>query len=166
MNLPPNVTLMKDRHGKIRYRFRKKGFASRYLPHPDSADFADAYDACFDSAAQLPKLRRRRRVRMSELKGISVVYFIGIPNGDTKIGTTVNLPNRFKKLQTGCPFRMHLRAIVEGDWTLEREYHERFAPFRRRGEWFNGREIEAEVRRLIREKICLTLYPDPSLKVV
>lgn len=30
--LPPNVRPVKDRHGKVRYRFRKKGYRSTYLP--------------------------------------------------------------------------------------------------------------------------------------
>lgn len=166
MTLPPNVTLMKDRHGKVRYRFRKKGFASRYLPHPDSPAFQDAYDACFDSSVQLPRLRHRRRVRLSELKGISVVYFIGLPNGDTKIGTTINLPNRFKKLQTGCPFRMSLLAVIEGGATLESEFHTRFASLRRRGEWFNGKALKAEINQLIRDRKCLTLFNEAVPKIV
>lgn len=31
-DLPPNVTRMIDRHGKIRYRFRRKGYKAAYLP--------------------------------------------------------------------------------------------------------------------------------------
>jgi len=43
-DLPPNVALAKDRHGKTRYRFRRKGWASRYLPgSPGSETFHRAY---------------------------------------------------------------------------------------------------------------------------
>jgi len=31
-DLPPNVTRMIDRHGKLRYRFRRKGYKAAYLP--------------------------------------------------------------------------------------------------------------------------------------
>lgn len=42
--LPPNVRPVKDRHGKVRYRFRRKGWASAYLPGaPGSAEFHRAY---------------------------------------------------------------------------------------------------------------------------
>lgn len=38
--LPPNVTQLRDRHGKVRYRFRRKGWKSVYLPgEPGSAAF-------------------------------------------------------------------------------------------------------------------------------
>lgn len=43
-DLPPNVAAVKDRHGKTRYRFRRKGWSSRYLPgHPGEAAFHQAY---------------------------------------------------------------------------------------------------------------------------
>lgn len=43
-DLPPNVTAYPDRHGRIRYRFRRKGLPSRELPGlPGSSEFAAAY---------------------------------------------------------------------------------------------------------------------------
>jgi len=43
-DLPPNVTAAPDRHGKMRYRFRRKGWRSQYLPgEPGSAEFHAAY---------------------------------------------------------------------------------------------------------------------------
>ena len=33
-NIPPYVTADQDRHGKVRYRFRRKGFKSAYINHP------------------------------------------------------------------------------------------------------------------------------------
>ena len=42
--LPPNVRPVKDRHGKVRYRFRRNGWASAYLPgKPGTAAFHHAY---------------------------------------------------------------------------------------------------------------------------
>lgn len=42
--LPDNVRPVKDRHGKTRYRFRKKGFKSAYLPgSPGTAEFHRRY---------------------------------------------------------------------------------------------------------------------------
>ena len=38
--LPDNVRPVKDRHGKTRYRFRRKGYPSAYLPgEPGTAKF-------------------------------------------------------------------------------------------------------------------------------
>lgn len=46
----PGVTRIVDRHGKIRFRFRRKGFTC-YLPGPyASADFRAAYDAAIEGA--------------------------------------------------------------------------------------------------------------------
>lgn len=46
-----NVSPMTDRHGKVRYRFRKKGLATVYLPGlPGSPEFAEAYQAAADGS--------------------------------------------------------------------------------------------------------------------
>lgn len=43
-DLPPNTRPVHDRHGKVRYRFRKTGYASAYLPgEPGSAEMHRAY---------------------------------------------------------------------------------------------------------------------------
>jgi len=45
-DLPPNVNAVPDRHGKIRYRFRRKGWPNAYLlGEPGSAQFHAAYAA-------------------------------------------------------------------------------------------------------------------------
>jgi integrase len=47
--LPLNVRPVKDRHGKTRYRFRRKGWPSAYLPGaPNGADFHAAYAAILE----------------------------------------------------------------------------------------------------------------------
>lgn len=52
-DLPPNVTPVKDRHGKTRFRFRRKGWASRYLPgQPGGAEFHRAYADILASGPQ------------------------------------------------------------------------------------------------------------------
>lgn len=55
-DLPANVRPVRDRHGKIRYRFRRKGWASAYLPgKPGSAEFHRAYAAIVEGGAVEPQ---------------------------------------------------------------------------------------------------------------
>lgn len=54
--LPPNVTAVTDRHGKVRYRFRRKGYASAYLHgEPGTAEFHRSYAAIIDGGPAKPK---------------------------------------------------------------------------------------------------------------
>lgn len=54
-DLPPNVTIMRDRHGKVRYRFRRKGWKSVYLPgEPGTAAFHRAYAEALEQGPQAP----------------------------------------------------------------------------------------------------------------
>jgi integrase len=54
-DLPPNVRAYPDRHGKIRYRFRRKGWHSAYLPgEPGSAEFHRAYAEIVSGGAVEP----------------------------------------------------------------------------------------------------------------
>lgn len=63
-----NVSPMKDRHGKIRYRFRKKGFPTVYLPGlPGSPEFAAAYVAVTTGAPVEPGASRTASGSMNAL---------------------------------------------------------------------------------------------------
>lgn len=49
-DLPPNVTRFIDRHGKTRYRFRRKGWKSAFIKgEPGTADFHRAYAEIVES---------------------------------------------------------------------------------------------------------------------
>jgi len=55
-DLPPNVRPVKDRHGKTRYRFRRKGWDSAYLPGaPGSLAFHESYAAILKAGPSAPK---------------------------------------------------------------------------------------------------------------
>ncbi|MBU2341685.1 MAG: site-specific integrase [Alphaproteobacteria bacterium] len=46
----PYVTSFRDRHGKLRYRFRRKGYAAHYFQAPfGTKDFEREYAACLDA---------------------------------------------------------------------------------------------------------------------
>ena len=54
-DMPPNVRPVQDRHGKLRYRFRRKGWASAYLPgQPGAAEFHEAYATIIKGGALEP----------------------------------------------------------------------------------------------------------------
>lgn len=54
-DLPPNVTAVRDRHGKIRYRFRRKGWKSAYLKgERDSVEFHESYATILRSGRSEP----------------------------------------------------------------------------------------------------------------
>lgn len=55
-DLPPNVCAVADRHGKTRYRFRRKGWKSAYLPgYPGSEEFHRAYADILSGGAMAVK---------------------------------------------------------------------------------------------------------------
>lgn len=55
-DLPANVRPVKDRHGKTRYRFRRKGWNSAYLPgEPGTAAFHAAYAQILTDGALEPR---------------------------------------------------------------------------------------------------------------
>lgn len=55
-DLPANVRPVFDRHGKVRYRFRRAGFPSSYLPgKPGSSEFHRAYAEILERGPDAPK---------------------------------------------------------------------------------------------------------------
>lgn len=58
-------------------------------------------------------------------------------NGPVKIGVTGNVWNRFMALQTDHYVDLSILRVFEGDEVQERLFHNRFAPWRIRGEWFH-----------------------------
>jgi hypothetical protein len=67
----------------------------------------------------------------------SVVYFIRQgDDGPIKIGVARDAEKRRAMLQTGNPVELHLLRTVPGTARLESLLHQRLAPFRLRGEWF------------------------------
>ena len=66
------------------------------------------------------------------------VYFIGnISEGRVKIGVSKDPTFRLRGLQTGCPFRLSVLAIINGAGVkVEHELHRQFSNYRLHGEWF------------------------------
>lgn len=60
-----------------------------------------------------------------------------------KIGASNNPMRRIKTLQTSNPYPLRLVVMFEGDESLEKQLHERYANRRLQGEWFALTEQEA-----------------------
>ncbi|PTQ64492.1 Meiotically Up-regulated Gene 113 (MUG113) protein [Sphingomonas sp. PP-CE-3G-477] len=66
-----------------------------------------------------------------------MIYFITARDvGRVKIGFSDNPWSRFGKMQSDSPVRLKLERMIEGDVTLEKGFHARFADHRAFGEWF------------------------------
>lgn len=66
--LPPHVYAVRDRHGKIRYRFLRKGWKGGYLPgSPSSADFHRAYAEVIEAGPKERTVLSPRKVTARSL---------------------------------------------------------------------------------------------------
>jgi hypothetical protein len=66
------------------------------------------------------------------------VYFFRAGN-TVKIGFTTNPRERASKLQTTCPDKAFMAKFVKGTPRTEKAFHDKFAEYRIRGEWFDLR---------------------------
>ena len=62
-----------------------------------------------------------------------MIYFIRSYNQFIKIGTSVDVDNRRKSLQTASPLKLHVQAVMEGNHKTEQGLHEIFAHLRKKG---------------------------------
>lgn len=74
---------------------------------------------------------------MDQHNGKAVVYFIQAETGGLiKIGHAMNINQRFKTIQNQCPVKLQLLTTISTTEVSEQEMHEKFAPYRQHGEWF------------------------------
>lgn len=115
------------------------------LPPFDSPDYDAAYDRCL---AERPATLRsdvascvdrgfRKAAEAAQDQKPEWVYFIMSQSGDIKIGRSNSPFKRLATIQVGHAEHLTLMAVVLGGAELEREYHERFAAHRIKGEWFH-----------------------------
>lgn len=77
------------------------------------------------------------------------VYFVTC-GPFVKIGFSLDVKHRIAGIQSSNPRRVDLVAVIRGTPKIEGDFHDKFAIYRRRGEWFEyAEEIAAEVRSII-----------------
>ena len=118
MNPFPGVSRTIDRHGKVRWRFRRKGF-SCYLPGPyGSVEFRTAYEAALNEAKTPAPTARFPRASL----GWVITHYLGSPRHAQKAAIT------------------RRTLLNELDWLRETAGHLPVAKFR-------GRHVEALMAR-------------------
>lgn len=120
--LPKYVTRFVDRHGKPRYRFRKKGQTPRYIQAEfGSAEFDAEYDACLRGETA-PKIEvGKGRIKPGTIADLIRRYyaapeFMGL--ADSTKSTYRNQLDRFREQHGTKPVRLierrHIKAIIGG----------------------------------------------------
>lgn len=75
------------------------------------------------------------------------VYFITAREaGTVKIGNSLEPHGRLRELQTSCPHKLKLEAMIPGAFAEEGDLHWRFSEARIQGEWF---ALTPEIEELI-----------------
>lgn len=138
-----------DRHGQMRWRFRKKGMPSHYFDSPfGTQEFADEWAGCLTGESQAAKTDRKTKPECPA-SDAPIAYFVGADHGPIKIGHTRNLAARIETIQWGYPYKVDVLAVAPGGQATEAAYHKRFFRHRLNREWFErAPEIVAEIARL------------------
>jgi hypothetical protein len=119
--LPKYISRDTDRHGNVRYYYRRNGQRTRLRGEPGSADFLS------------PVLAGHPNPKVSKITGF--VYF-ALYGKRVKIGTCANVKSRLQGIQSGMPGRVRVHYVTPGGRALESELHNLFAADRVTGEWF------------------------------
>lgn len=92
---------------------------------------------------------------------LGTIYFVG-HRDRIKIGfTSRGLDERLRTLQISSPDRLQVFALLWGTIAGERQLHERFAPWRLSGEWFQGSpELRAFIDRAVALQFRRELFHD------
>jgi hypothetical protein len=130
---PAGVGAYKDRHGKVRWRFRRNGLVVSLPGQPGEDQFVTAYNAALaGSPIRRPKPSDRYAPH-------GLIYVIqGLPQTPIKVGFSTDkaLQARLEVLQTGNPHILRVIAQAKGYPRYERRAHIALAADRMAGEWF------------------------------
>lgn len=92
-----------------------------------------------------------------------MIYFVqGETGGPIKIGYARNIDNRIKSLRTGCPYKLVLLGVMEGQRSDETKLHHKFAAARLQGEWFDDcAEIRAFIADTTEQRALNVVWREP-----
>lgn len=95
-----------------------------------------------------------------------MIYFISHTEY-IKIGYTSDIARRLTELQTSCPIKMSVLALIEGEMSDEIALHDKFSHLSSHGEWFHySAEIDDFINKLDRSLIWkYGLEPDDHVQV-
>jgi integrase len=83
-----HINSFKDRHGKVRFYFRRPGHKSVALPgRPGSTEFMAAYEVALSGETTTPKEIGAGRVRPGTVAALTIAYFNSIAFGNLAKGT-------------------------------------------------------------------------------
>lgn len=148
-----HTSSFRDRHGKLRWIFRKAGLPSHYFESPYGSEaFRAEWRGCFDGTSQAQKAAEKVARTAKPSRGRqekALVYFVGGDTGPIKIGHSRHLDRRLRDIQWGNHEKVRLLASAPGGQRAEARYHKRFIRHRLEGEWFSrAPEILQEIDRL------------------
>lgn len=72
------------------------------------------------------------------------LYILSIPGNYWKVGIAVDVYDRVRQLQCGCPEKIEVECFVDPEidgvpaYRMEREMHLKLQPYRTYGEWFHA----------------------------
>lgn len=94
-----------------------------------------------DLLAQVAKAARNGYPRRTKSKlstgAVCSVYFIrGTTTGRIKIGESMNVPQRFRALQSAASETLELLLVIGN--ARDNTFHKKFRKYRLRGEWYEG----------------------------
>jgi hypothetical protein len=114
----------------------RKGRERYLLPrHVDLVRYI--FDAGANPDQETDHYAKRLEAEIAERQDRGIVYIIqGRRAPLVKIGYTSNFWERFGALQRGSPDVLGINCVIYGGRDLEAHLHQRFAKYRKHGEWF------------------------------
>ena len=120
---------------------RYMGFYPRWHDYALANEISRRADRDRRKEEREKKARERQEAKAKKAAEPKKEYIYFIQQGDDgpiKVGYSTNPEKRLKTLSTASPHSLHLLKVVEGDETLEKRIHTRFAEIRLGGEWLQA----------------------------
>jgi hypothetical protein len=90
------------------------------------------------SKRPVPRPRKSVACRRSSRSNVPIYFIQATESRRIKIGIANDVDARFRNLQTSCPEKLEILAVLAPGLTSEKQLHELFANTRKIGEWFES----------------------------